>query len=71
MIAILGEPGYEAAGRFPQPLFRRTAGGTGPIALKQGVTVDVDTNRHILGISSLDTEKLISEFKTVEKALSM
>ncbi len=68
--AILEELGYRVTDRLPPSGFRRSIAGSGPIAQKGGVTVDVDTVRHILGISSPDPEQLISEFEAVEEALS-
>ncbi len=70
VLAILRELGYKTSEKIPPPIFRRGLGGSGPIATKGDVIVDVDTNRHVLGVSTQDLELLISEFSIIEEALS-
>jgi len=69
VIVILGELGYRPIRNLPPLGFRRGIGGSGPIARKDNVIVDVDTARHVLGVTSPDLKQLMSEFKAVEEAL--
>lgn len=70
VIMILEGLGYKNTAKLPPPAFRRSLGGRGPIAVKDGVIVDVDTDKHILGVSAPDPDLLISEFNTIEEALT-
>jgi len=70
VIRILRELGYQIRDRLPPPGFKGRLGGSGPIAVKGGVVVDVDTARHILGVSAPEPGLLISEFNILEEALS-
>jgi len=70
VVAILNNIGYSSVVKLPPPRFRRGLGGEGPIAVKGEVIVDVNTERHILGVSAREPELLISEFNIIEETLS-
>jgi len=70
IIEVLRDLGYNITAPIPPKGFKISIGGSGPIASKGDVVVDVDTDRLIIGVSAREPEKCINEFLAVEKALT-
>ncbi len=62
--------GYTITARLPPKSFRVSVGGSGPVAIKRNVTIDVNTDRLIVGVSSPEPEECINEFVIMEKAVT-
>jgi len=69
LVAVLGKMGYEPLIRLPPRGFKLGASGSGPIARKGDVIVDVNTAAHVIGVSSLDIESALKEFTGIEGAM--
>ena len=69
LVEVLGKMGYEFLTKLPMRRFKFGVGGSGPIARKGDVIVDVNTDAHIIGVSSLDVESVVREFASVEDAV--
>ena len=69
LVGVLAKMGYELLTRLPSRGFKLRVGGSGPIARKGDVVVDVNTDAHIIGVSSLDVESVVREFASVEDAV--
>ena len=59
--------GYELTQRLPPPKFRAIIGGVGPIAQKQNVIVDINTEARVIGVVSPSIEDAIREFNLIEE----
>jgi len=62
--------GYTITARLPPKSFKVSVGGSGPVAIKGNVTIDVNTDRLIVGVSSPEPEECINEFVIMEKAVT-
>lgn len=67
IVEMLSELGYTITTRIPPRGFKVRAGGSGPIAQKNGIIVDIDTDRLILGVSALEPEMVLKEISTLEE----
>lgn len=71
LIDLLKNLGYNiTAPHLPFRGFKATISGSGPVAVKGNVVVDVNTERLIIGVSSPEPEDCISEFVVIEKAVT-
>lgn len=62
--------GYTITAQLPPKDFKMFMGGSGPVAVKGNVVIDVNTDRLIIGVSSPESEECINEFMIVEKAVT-
>jgi len=62
--------GYTITAQLPPKGFKISIGGSGPVAVKGNVVIDVNTDRLIIGVSSPEPEECINEFAMVEKAVT-
>ena len=62
--------GYTIIAQLPPKGFKVSVGGSGPVAIKGNVTIDVNTDRLIVGVSSPKPEECINEFAIMEKAVT-
>ncbi|MHA1595071.1 MAG: hypothetical protein ACTSXX_10075 [Candidatus Baldrarchaeia archaeon] len=69
LTGVLRNLGYTITTQLPPRGFKVSVGGSGPIAAKGNVIVDVNTDRLIVGVSSPEPEECIDEFVTVEEAI--
>ena len=67
---VLRGLGYTITAPLPPKGFKVSIGGSGPIALKGNVVVDVNSDRMVIGVSVPEPEECISEFVMVEKAIT-
>lgn len=67
---ILRGLGYTITAPLPPRGFKVSIGGSGPIALKGNVVVDVNSDSMIIGVSAPEPEECISEFIAIEKAIT-
>ena len=67
VVHLLRGLGYNISAQLPPRSFKSMAGGSGPIAFKGDLFVDVNTDTLTLGLSSSDPEKCINEFIALEK----
>jgi len=61
--------GYTMIARLPFRSFKKIIGGSGPIAIKENIIVDVNSERLIVGVSSIKFRECIDEFIMLEKAI--
>lgn len=61
--------GYTVAAQLPPRSFKASIGGSGPIAAKGNIIVDVNTEKLVVGVTSVD-ETCINEFILIEKAIT-
>lgn len=71
LIDLLGSLGYRIITQLPLKSFKAKFGGSGPVAAKEGIIVDIDTDRLIIGVSSPKPEECVNEFLNVEKAVTL
>jgi len=69
ILELLFSMGYEPLGGVPPRMFGYRAGGSGQIARKRGIVVDVNTDSRIIGVSGLDIAQTINEFKAIEDGI--
>ncbi|RLF08450.1 MAG: hypothetical protein DRJ69_06255 [Thermoprotei archaeon] len=67
---ILRSLGYTTIAPLPPKGFKVSMSGSGSIASKGNVNVDVNSDRMVIGVSSPELEGCISEFVMVEKAIT-
>jgi len=67
---VLRGLGYTITAPLPPKGFKVSIGGSGPIASKGNVVVDVNSDRMVIGVSAPEPEECISEFVMVEKAIT-
>ena len=67
---ILRSLGYTITASLPPKGFKVSIGGSGPIASKGNVFVDVNSDRMVIGVSSPEPEECINEFVMVERAIT-
>ncbi len=66
---ILRKLGYLVIAQLPPKGFKVLISGSGPIATKGNVVVDVNSDRMVIGVSSPNPEECINEFIALEKAI--
>ncbi len=69
ILELLLDMGYEPLGGVPPRVFGYRAGGSGQIARKGGVVVDINTDGRIIGVSGLDRTQTMNEFKAIEDGI--
>jgi len=67
---LLESLGYTLMGRVPPKSFKVSVGGSGPIASKGSVVVDINSDRMVIGVSSPEPEECINEFVEIEKVIT-
>ena len=67
---VLRGLGYTITPQLPPKGFKVSIGGSGPIASKGNVVVDVNSDKMIIGVSSPEPEECVGEFVMVEKAIA-
>lgn len=67
---ILRNLGYTITVRLPPKGFKVSIGGSGPVAVKGNIIIDINSDKMIIGVSSPDPESCINEFITIEKAVA-
>lgn len=67
---VLRGLGYTITAPLPPKGFKVSIGGSGPIASRGNVVVDVNSDRMVIGVSAPEPEECISEFVMVEKAIT-
>jgi len=70
LVDLFKSLGYTITARLPPKGFKVSMGGSGPIAVKGNVVIDVNTDRLIVGVSSPEPEECINEFVIMEKAVT-
>lgn len=71
LIDLFGSWGYRVITQLPPKPFRARIGGSGPVVAKEGVVIDVDTDRLIVGVSSSKPEECVNEFLNIERAVTL
>ena len=61
--------GYAIVAPLPPKRFRVSIGGSGPIASKGSVVVDVNSDTMVVGVSAPSPEECVREFIAVERAI--
>lgn len=67
---VLRGLGYTITAPLPPKGFKVSIGGSGPIASKGNVVVDVNSDRMVIGVLAPEPEECISEFVIIEKAIT-
>jgi len=62
--------GYTITARLLPKGFKVSVGGSGPVAIKGNIVIDVNTDKLIIGVSSPEPEECINEFMMVERAIT-
>jgi len=70
LIGLLRSLGYAITVQLPPRGFKTSVGGSGPVATKGDVVVDVNSDRLIVGVASPEPEECINEFIMVERAIT-
>ena len=69
LIDLFRSLGYTITAQLPPKGFRLSVSGSGPVAVKGNITIDVNTDKLIIGVSSPEPEECINEFVMIEKAV--
>lgn len=66
---ILQTLGYSLLQPLPPRIFKASFGGSGPLAVKGNITVDVNTEKCVVGVSSPDPSICLVEFERIDAKL--
>ena len=66
-LTILSKIGYTSLIKMPPKPFKGRIGLSGPIAKKSSVIIDMDMEKCIIGLSSIDIPTVLKEFNEIEK----
>ncbi len=67
---ILRSLGYTITSPLPPRGFKLSISGSGPIASKGNVVVDINSDKMVIGVSSPELNECIKEFILIEKAIT-